>query len=314
MDPDYTKNTMFSAQWKVVGNTYYYQLPGRDGKIVAVMNKTKGDYNFNPDGLSKPTLEAAGWPAEYNCFVVVAQVDPANKLNSYYSAYTKAPSPGKLQQHFHALDRLTVDPSELIGKDPDELYALGFRHVYFSPEEAKASGEVVAGSFDNMPSLTEKRKPRSALGEAQRLVSTHEYRNRSAHVYRDSDTSEFVVKFYEGGVHLAEADYFTDDKEDAQGTAKAWTGGAKAQTEAAHPLGEAKSGEEIALRNKNRDGQSILDAEGNEILNSVVFSSGYGGAYSYSGRLVVYSINAITGEMTQTELGEDALPYLAQLA
>jgi hypothetical protein len=83
---------------------------------------------------------------------------------------------------------------------------------------------------------------------------------------------------------------------------------------AATLLGEAKSGEEIALRNKNRDGQGILDAEGNEIPNSVVFSSGYGGAYSYSGRLVVYSINAITGEMTQVELGEDALPFLAQLA
>ena len=84
--------------------------------------------------------------------------------------------------------------------------------------------------------------------------------------------------------------------------------------EATHLLGEAKSGEKIALRNKNRDGQGILDAKGNEIPNSVVFSSGYGGAYSYSGRLVVYSINAITGEMAQVELGEDALPHLAQLA
>lgn len=90
--------------------------------------------------------------------------------------------------------------------------------------------------------------------------------------------------------------------------------GRAARTETTHPLGEAKSSEEIALRNKNCDGQGILDAEGNEIPSSVVFSSGYGGAYSYSGRLVVYSINAITGEMTQVELGEDALPYLTQLA
>ena len=33
---------------------------------------------------------------------------------------------------------------------------------------------------------------------------------------------EFVVKFFEGGVHLKEADYFAADREDADGTARAW--------------------------------------------------------------------------------------------
>lgn len=141
MEPDFRKTTAFSAQWKVVGNTYYYQLPGANGLIIALRNPTTGNYQFDPDGLPEPTLEAAG-------------------------------------------------------------------------------------SFDGMPSLTEKRKPRLNEFEVQHLVSTHEYRNRSARVYRDPDTSEFVVKFYENDVHLAEADYFTDDKGDAQGAAKTWTSGA----------------------------------------------------------------------------------------
>lgn len=140
MDPDYTKNTMFSAQWKVVGNTYYYQLPGRSGKIIAVMNKTKGQYDFNPDGLPKPSFESS------------------------------------------------------------------------------------------------------------------------------------------------------------------------------HLLGEAKDGEEIAQRNKDRDGQPVLSPDGQPIAKSVVFAGGYGGAYNYGGRVTVYRIDAITGEFAEIEIGEDALMYLSQIA
>lgn len=39
-------------------------------------------------------------------------------------------------------------------------------------------------------------------------------------VYRDADTGEFIVKFYRDGRHQTEADYHTDDLEDADGTAQ----------------------------------------------------------------------------------------------
>jgi hypothetical protein len=45
---------------------------------------------------------------------------------------------------------------------------------------------------------------------------------RAARVYRDPGWQEWRVKFYENGCHLAEADYHTDDKSDAQHTARAW--------------------------------------------------------------------------------------------
>lgn len=49
---------------------------------------------------------------------------------------------------------------------------------------------------------------------------------RIALVYRDSDWGEYVVKFYldHPGWHLAQADYHTDDHQDALGTAGIWVG------------------------------------------------------------------------------------------
>lgn len=45
---------------------------------------------------------------------------------------------------------------------------------------------------------------------------------REARVYRDSEWQEWRVRFYDQGLHLAAADYHTDDKGDAQHTARAW--------------------------------------------------------------------------------------------
>lgn len=41
----------------------------------------------------------------------------------------------------------------------------------------------------------------------------------TAKVYRDAEWQEYRVKFYINGVHLTEADYHTDTKEDAVNTA-----------------------------------------------------------------------------------------------
>jgi hypothetical protein len=42
----------------------------------------------------------------------------------------------------------------------------------------------------------------------------------TATVYRDSEWQEYRVKFHQDGKHLADSDYHTDDKSDAQHTAR----------------------------------------------------------------------------------------------
>lgn len=60
----------------------------------------------------------------------------------------------------------------------------------------------------------------SHLEEAGRLVHKETFKNSEAKVYWDSSLSEYTVKFYVGGSYRKNSDYFTDDKQDAMGTAK----------------------------------------------------------------------------------------------
>lgn len=60
------------------------------------------------------------------------------------------------------------------------------------------------------------------LEEAMKLIKTHTSAsgNKEAKVYKDTEWGEFRVKHYTGGKHHANADYHTDDVDDAHGTAK----------------------------------------------------------------------------------------------
>lgn len=48
------------------------------------------------------------------------------------------------------------------------------------------------------------------------------YRLPTATVFYDFEWEEFVVKFFRGGVYQEGADYFTNDRNDACGTADAF--------------------------------------------------------------------------------------------
>lgn len=52
-----------------------------------------------------------------------------------------------------------------------------------------------------------------------RLIDTKTNDVKVAKIYRDAENQEFVVKFFISNVHQINADYFTDDKSDAIGTA-----------------------------------------------------------------------------------------------
>ena len=62
---------------------------------------------------------------------------------------------------------------------------------------------------------------------AARLINTlkDDKSGRVAKVYRDPEWNEYVVKFYENGTYHSKADFFTDNKEDANGTASMWIQG-----------------------------------------------------------------------------------------
>ena len=57
-----------------------------------------------------------------------------------------------------------------------------------------------------------------------RKITTVNYLNRPssdyADIYKDSEIREFSVRFYQMGIHCVEADYFTDNLDDAVKTAK----------------------------------------------------------------------------------------------
>ncbi len=57
-----------------------------------------------------------------------------------------------------------------------------------------------------------------------RKITTVHYLNRPsgdyADIYKESEICEFSVRFYEKNVHRVEADYFTDNLDDAVKTAK----------------------------------------------------------------------------------------------
>ena len=70
----------------------------------------------------------------------------------------------------------------------------------------------------------------------KRLVSKKTVGNRSIKVYRDTEWNEFLIQFFENGQHQADADYHTDDSEDAHDTAAKWLSGSQAGLEEAVPV------------------------------------------------------------------------------
>ena len=63
-----------------------------------------------------------------------------------------------------------------------------------------------------------------SVSESMKLIGKHGEGAKTAKVYKDHEWGEFRVKFYTDGKHEGEeADYHTDDRGDANDTAKSWT-------------------------------------------------------------------------------------------
>lgn len=72
--------------------------------------------------------------------------------------------------------------------------------------------------------------PVKTVKEGVRLVGQTKVGDRSVKIYRDTDWNEFRVEFYVNGKHQVDADYHTDDKQDAMDSSKKWLSSGQAST------------------------------------------------------------------------------------
>ena len=71
-----------------------------------------------------------------------------------------------------------------------------------------------------MDVLSSVQEDTESIDEGVRKIADYSNGRHKATTHKDSDTSEYQVKFHTDGKHLKNADYFTDDKSDASDTAK----------------------------------------------------------------------------------------------
>jgi hypothetical protein len=127
-----------------------------------------------------------------------------------------------------AYDSFSVGWAKAVLKEPELYEDTEVRQIIAEMKRAASQ------KFDRSGKKTEM---------AKRLVNTVQDAKsvRIAKVYKDPEYNEYVVKFYENGKYHANADFFTDNKEDANGTATMWIqnkfsrSGAKAKFAEAFP-------------------------------------------------------------------------------
>ncbi len=56
----------------------------------------------------------------------------------------------------------------------------------------------------------------------RKILSVDNGQGFKATLYRNTEWDEYIVKFYENGKVLKDADYYTDDKKDAYDTLNKW--------------------------------------------------------------------------------------------
>lgn len=130
-------------------------------------------------------------------------------------------------------------------------------------QEVPADGEPQQADTDNDQDDTKKRPsqeeyhsqtdlPEESITESWKKVGEYESGNHKATIHKMD--GEFKVKFHKDGVHHEPSDYFTDDKEDAFGTAKHQTDktASKSIKESMTPEQKAKREEIVTAMKANK--------------------------------------------------------------
>ena len=97
------------------------------------------------------------------------------------------------------------------------------------------------------------------LDEAMKLLKTHTSGEHSAKVYKDPEWNEYRVKYYTGKTHNTDADYHTDDENDAHDTAKSGLTHMSKKS-----VAEAMKGEDEYNKRYGKGGKKRKDSETEE--------------------------------------------------
>ena len=92
-----------------------------------------------------------------------------------------------------------------------------------APEEEKPPVSLENPlSVDPLEPQAQTKTVQEELSESLKLIGNHGDGQHTAKVYKDTDVNEYHVRFYKDGQHLGDdSNYYTDDKDDANNTAKA---------------------------------------------------------------------------------------------
>ena len=105
----------------------------------------------------------------------------------------------------------------LVGEDTALEDVISKKYSDFKDVQAKEKAEKEKAE--------EEKDKKKELDESVRLIGRKNVGNRSVSFYRDTEWNEFVVQFFVDGAHQEDADYHTDDKQDAFDTAANWLKG-----------------------------------------------------------------------------------------
>jgi len=189
-------------------------------------------YNGNEDPRIEQTLMAAGWEIgqdegyedEPGVFVVRAgdvhgdsyMSWPADELRGVAEA-RRANTASARAEFSNRPRKPGLSPAEQ-DKAKSDSDAAWERLMAYADEQKKKEPSVAEGSANGM-----------------RLLAKYEEGQRAVKVYKNVEWNEYVVQFYEGGHRNPEADYHTDDKQDAIDSAASYLKkGTQGVTEAIH--------------------------------------------------------------------------------
>lgn len=132
--------------------------------------------------------------------------------------------------------------------------------------EGKSKSERVEAAKAAYYAAKRKSVTEQAISEGLRLIRTHGSGEKIAKVYKDNEWGEHRVKFYTDGKHHKDADYHTDDAEDAHDTAALWASSKK-------PVKEEEDLQELSnqtvISYLNKRGDSIKNSEGSDKQNNL---------------------------------------------
>ncbi len=123
----------------------------------------------------------------------------------------------------------------------------------------------------------------TSISESLRLIKTYTNGNKSAKIHKDSEWNEYKVSHYVDGKHKHKADYFTDDKDDAHGTAQIFVKSAKEDLEVVTELKKASSRKDI-LKYLDKAKKSLGDRVSTQGITDVKVKKAQNSSFSIEKR------------------------------